>query len=43
MHTHNIIIIYGAHTGMENQYRNTWKRYFTESELYDINYREKQA
>ena len=24
MHTHNIIIIYGAHAGMENQYRNPW-------------------
>ena len=46
MHTHNFL--YGAHAGMENQYRIPMDQYknniaILESELYDINYQEKQA
>ena len=45
MHTHNTIIIYGAHVGMENQYHKPMDsdNLHTELEVYDINYREKQA
>ena len=48
MHTHNIII-YGAHARMEDQYHIPMDQYqnndtlHTESEVYDINYQEKQA
>ena len=45
MHTQSIIIIYGAHAGMENQYRKPMDSgtLHTESEVYDINYQEEQA
>ena len=44
MHTH-IIIIYGAHAGMENQYHKPMDSdtLHTESEVYDINYQKKQV
>ena len=47
LHTHNIII-YGAHAGKSIPYThgsisNYGNTLHTESEVYDINYREKQA